>query len=81
MQTLIFPLQDHYVLSSWLKGGGVSITNDVPVVNAPHHNAFMVDPNLEEIDYEDKDEDSAKEEEYEHQDFEDARDYSQDEDF
>ena len=53
----------------------------MPVVNALHHNAFMVDPNLEEIDYEDKDEDSAKEEEYEHQDFEDARDYSQDEDF
>ena len=53
----------------------------MPVVNTQQHNAFMVDPNLEEIDYEDKDEDSDKEEEYEHQDFEDARDYSQDEDF
>ena len=54
----------------------------MPVVNAPHHNDFMVDPNLEEIDYEDKDKDkdkdSDKEEEYENQDFEDARDYSQD---
>jgi len=53
----------------------------VPVLNAPHHNAFVVDPNLKEIDYEDEDEDSDEEEEYEDLDFEDARDFSQDEDF
>jgi hypothetical protein len=61
-----------------LKGRGISIANNVPAVNAPHHNAFMVDPNLEGMDYEDKDIDRDKEEEYEDLDFDDGRDFSQD---
>ena len=45
-----------------------SKTTDI-TANAPHDNAFMVDPNLEEINYEEEEEDDEDEEEDEDRDF------------